>query len=490
MTERTKAKKLTWLPYQKRLIADQSRYILVEKSRRIGFDFTDAYRHTMKRITGKSDRDLWYTSADESAAQEYIEYCRHYHERVQRLVDYFEEHLEDAQDTRGAIKAFCIRFPNGSRINALSSSPRRLRSKGGDVVISEFAFHDKPPLLYAAAQPVMLWGDTMTIGSTHNGEGSLFNRFCGDARLATGGTTEKGGRPLTPWSHHFIDIHTAVEQGLVELINGERATKFTRDQFLANLRAGCATEDHWLQEYCCQPSTETTAWLPYDLIRTCEDDKCPAPGAPLTAERADGEVRYAGIDVGRKKDLTVAWIFGLVGDVLWTRRVVVLEKTTIPDQVDILAGALRQAKVQRTCVDATGLGIGLSDGLKRELGEYAVEAVTFTGPVKERLAVPVRARFEDRTLRIADDGSVREGLHKVRKTVTASGNVRFEAERDEAGHADEFWAVALAIEAAGQLNDIQVSVVDTSGLEAEGEDDELDVVEQERKAAAAQVAEA
>ncbi len=458
MTERTRAKKLTWLPNQQRLIRDGSQYVLVEKSRRIGFDYAIAYRHTMRRLSGKSDRDLWYTSADESAAFEFAEYCRFYHARVQSVVDSFTEVLEDAQDAKGAIKAFCVRFPSGARINCLSSSPRRLRSKGGDVVISEYAFHDKPELLYAAAQPVMMWGDTMTIGSTHNGEGSSFNAMCRDARDVQAGKTERGGRPLTRWSHHFIPITTAVDEGLVELINAERGTNFTREQFLTQLRAGCRTEDHWLQEYMCQPSTETSAWLPYDLIRTCEDGACPRPGEPSRFFEVDTE-RYCGIDVGRKQDLTVAWFVGRVGDVLWTRRVLVLEKTPIPEQVRILHGAIREAKVNRTAVDATGMGIGISDGLKERLGEYAVEGVTFTNPVKEQLAVPMRSRFEDRTIRIPDDSKVREGLHKVRKTVTTTNQVRFEAERDQDGHADEFWACALALEAAKDYAEVGVSVI-------------------------------
>ena len=203
----------------------------------------------------------------------------------------------------------------------------------------------------------------------------------------------------------------------------------------------------------------TTAWLPYDLIRSCESDDCPAIDEPLNDVAGD-EGRYAGIDVGRVKDLTVLTIIGKVGDVLHARRILSLEKMRIPDQINVLDGALREAKVQRTCVDATGIGLGLAEGLQDRLGEYAVEAVTFTNPVKERLAVPVRSRFEDRTVRVPDDGRLREGLHKIRKTVTAAGNVRFEAERDQAGHADEFWSVALAIAAAATGDEVWVSVIE------------------------------
>ena len=257
-----------------------------------------------------------------------------------------------------------------------------------------------------------------------------------------------GGRKLTPWSYHHVDIFEAVEDGLAELINESKGTNFTRESFLEKCEAGCMTEDDWLQEYCCKPSTNASAWLPYDLIYTCEDSKCLQPDAGLWNCEGDGK-RYAGIDVGRKKDLTVLWILAKVGDVLWTRQVLVLEKTPIPQQVRILEAALRKANVSRTCVDATGIGVGLYDGLAERLGRYAVEEVVFTGPTKEALAVPMRSTFEDRGIRIPENSQVREGLHKVRKSVTAAGNVRFDATRDDDGHADEFWAAALAIHAAG-----------------------------------------
>jgi phage FluMu gp28-like protein len=458
MKERTRVKPLRWLPYHKRLINERAQYALMEKSRRVGFDYALAYGKTMERLTAECERDLWYTSADESAAAEFIEYCRFFHERRSLAVDHFIEDIEDPGHPKGAIKTFCIRFENQTRINALSSSPRRLRSKGGDVAISEFAFHDEPTKLYNAAQPAILWGGNLIVGSTHNGEGSKFNRFCADAKAYAGGERERGGRTLTPWSYHFVDIYTAVAQGLVELINESKGTNFTREGFIANARAGCESEDHWLQEFCCKPSSETTAWLPYDLIYSCEDAKCPAPGAPLW-DVAEDTARYAGIDVGRKKDRTAVWIVGTLGDVAWTRRIIVLDNLPIPQQADIIEGALREAGVRRTCIDATGIGLGLGEELQRRLGRWAVELVTFTAPVKEKLAVPVRQRFEERTLRIPDHAEVREDLHMVRKTITASGNVRFDAARSESGHADRFWALSLALEAVPQGAQVGVMLV-------------------------------
>jgi len=64
--------------------------------------------------------------------------------------------------------------------------------------------------------------------------------------------------------------------------------------------------------------------------------------------------------------------------------------------------------------------------------------------VKAELAMPLLRLFQDRLVRIPSDPTVREDLHKVRKIVTASHNVRLDAPRDSDGHADRFWALALA----------------------------------------------
>jgi phage FluMu gp28-like protein len=60
----------------------------------------------------------------------------------------------------------------------------------------------------------------------------------------------------------------------------------------------------------------------------------------------------------------------------------------------------------------------------------------------------VKAAFEDRTVRIPSDRFIRADLRSLRKTVTAGGNIRFEGERTQEGHADRFWALALALQAA------------------------------------------
>ena len=108
--------------------------------------------------------------------------------------------------------------------------------------------------------------------------------------------------------------------------------------------------------------------------------------------------------------------------------------------------------MRRCCIDATGIGTQFAERAGQRFGAYRVEGVKFTGPVKEELAYPLRAAFEDANIRIPFDKNLRADLRSIKKLTTASGNVRFDADRGPNGHADRFWALALAIH-AGKTGD-------------------------------------
>ena len=90
----------------------------------------------------------------------------------------------------------------------------------------------------------------------------------------------------------------------------------------------------------------------------------------------------------------------------------------------------------------------LAERAQERFGKYHVEGIHFSGPVKEDLAYPVKAAFEDLNLRIPFDRNLQADLRAIKKETTAAGNIRFSADRSENGHADRFWALALALHAA------------------------------------------
>ena len=127
---------------------------------------------------------------------------------------------------------------------------------------------------------------------------------------------------------------------------------------------------------------------------------------------------------------------------------VALRNVPFDEQERVLYELLELPTLRRACIDNSGLGRQLIERAQKRFGTYKVEPVTFTLATKEELAYPLNAAFEDHTVRIPDDPKIIASHRAVRKETTASGNVRFVAESTEAGHADDFWAHALALHAA------------------------------------------
>lgn len=427
-----------FLPYQARWLADTSRFKLWEKSRRIGATYVQAYEDTLDAAKAEAPLDVWFSSADLTAAREYIGYVGQW----ARVLDLAARDLgEVVLDAERDVKAFVVEFTTGRRIHALSSNPTAFRSKGGKLVLDEYAFHRDPEAMWKAALPIITWGFPCRILSTYNGKGNRFYRLVAEAKEAA-----REGRAAR-WSVHSTTIRQAVAEGLADKIKGRKLTAKERRAWVEALREAVGDDETWMQEYMCEPVDEATAWLTWDLITAAEHTQAGRP------ELYAGGDCFVGQDIGRRRDLTVIWVIELMGDVRWTREVVRMKRASFATQDLELDRVFETYNVRRACIDQTGMGEKPVEDAKRRYGQYRVEGVLFTGPVKQHLATICKQVFEDRRARIPEDREIRASHHSVRKVTTVAGNPRFDAERTEAGHADEFWAHALALhagEAAGR----------------------------------------
>ncbi|MEM7734433.1 MAG: terminase family protein [Deinococcota bacterium] len=444
-----------FLDYQEDWLNDTSRLKIAEKSRRIGWTYVQAYEDVRDAAKSKEHggMDVWFTSADITAAREYINYCEQWVALLQVAASAVSETVIDKDDD---VKVLTIKFSSGFRVNALSSNPKGFRSKGGKVVIDEFAFHEHADALWKAAAPSILWGYPLRVFSSHNGKNTRFYRMVEEAQQVN-----------SRWSAHRVTIFDAIEDGLVGRILGKPddvASKEEIEEFLEETRAIAGDEDTFEQEFNCNPQDDKTAYISYGLIYSCEHPDVPDPVTVLGTEvndipiedyNPDWEIEptnnplYLGVDIGRTKDLTVFWLLEHVGDVLWARFILELAGMKFRHQFKNLSYFLDPERdlVTRACIDDTGLGKQLAEDAQEDFGEYRVEAVTFTNPVKQDLAVRLKRSFEDRALRNPANEVVRKDINKIKKTTTSAGNVRFEGERDKDGHADRFWALALGVHA-------------------------------------------
>ncbi|MDR3405128.1 MAG: terminase family protein [Chthoniobacter sp.] len=427
------------LPFQARWAKDSARLKIAEKSRQIGWTWCTAYRLVSQKALVDARLDAWVSSRDDIQARLFLEDCKHF---AALLHAGAKDLGEQVIDEKGH-SAYVLSFANGLRAHSMSSNPDAQAGKRGDRVLDEFALHPDPRKLYSIAYPGITWGGSLEIFSTHRGSANFFNQLLLEARHK--------GNPKK-FSVHRVTLQDALDQGFLYKLQTKLPPEDSRVQmdeaaYFDFIKAGCADAESFDQEYMCVPSDDASAFLSYELLDGCKY----APGEKweltLAELAACPDQLFLGGDIGRVKDLTIFWIVRKVSGLRPTVHRVALKNTPFDEQEHRLYELLALPNLRRACIDNTGIGRQLVERAQKRFGTYKVEAVTFTAAVKEELAYPLRAAFEDKTARIPDDPQILASHRAVRKETTAAGNIRFVAESTDAGHADDFWAHALALHA-------------------------------------------
>jgi len=412
------------MPYQLKWVEDSSRFKIGMWSRQTGKSFATACESvTDCAAQPKGNSCLWVVlSAGERQALEWMEKAKKWTEAVKATVDSYDEIRESANALLSRAE---IRFGNGARIVAIPANPDTARGYSANLVLDEFAIHEKPFDIWAAIYP------------------SITNPLNGEKRLRIVSTPKgRGNKFADLWEHnetyskHKVTIEDAVRMGL--------------PVDLAELRAGVDDPDIWAQEYMCEFIDNSSVLLPYEMIGKCESESIQDDGqSPV----------YIGMDVGRSKDLSVIVTAVKLGDVLSVIDVTELKRMAFNDQLEVLLskagwefGARRPLvnyanRVKRVCIDSTGIGAMLAEEAAR-LGGGKFEGVNFNVQTKGEMYGLMRRKFEERSVRIPVSRDLREDLHAVQRVVSTGGNVTYSAPRNADGHSDRAAALALCIRAA------------------------------------------
>jgi phage FluMu gp28-like protein len=242
-------------------------------------------------------------------------------------------------------------------------------------------------------------------------------------------------------------------------------------------RAAALDKASYDQNYECAFNEENMALLTHALISSCEfegggqsgdwrSQECHICAQDWTNDalellRGCKGPLGVGLDVGRTQDITVITVGEKIGGIIFTRAVLRISNMRLPDQLDRLRPLLSMPNFGRMCGDATGLGLGLIEFAQEQCGVHRAEAVQFgsreqrtlrgirqkdSALVTELMALDLLEVFESRTIRIPCEMPLRDSLRKPER-ITTAGGVRIAATRDGAGHADEFWSMALMVRA-------------------------------------------
>jgi phage FluMu gp28-like protein len=225
------------------------------------------------------------------------------------------------------ILAYQIRFDSGRFAQALSSSPRQLRSKGapGDVaILDEFAFVDDQEALLKASLAFLMWGGSVRIISTHNGVDNPFNQLVEDIRAKkrpyslhettfdgaiAGGLARRiflrMGREWTPeaeaeWRKMIIDSYGEDAEEELFCVPSQGEGKY----FTRTMVKNCMAEDIPVVTWS-MPSDWEHA--PDDARKRICDEWCRDHLKPLLDGLDPERTHWFGEDFARNRNLTVIW---------------------------------------------------------------------------------------------------------------------------------------------------------------------------------------
>lgn len=415
-------------PFQREVFDDPARFLAWIASRQIGKSFTGAARCVRWAMT-QPKTDVLIVSPSERQSYEAVLKCRDWAEAFKCVI---AEQLEERGAPGAMMKSATICFPNKSRIIAVPGKPDTVRGFSAHTWMDEFAFFDDPYATWKAVFPSIsnpLRGlKNMFVTSTANGKSGRGARFY---KIVTD--------PKKVWSVHTTTILDA-------------APSLGTD--VQALREAIDDETAWAQEYMCEFLDSSNCLLPYDIIALAESGDASVNCDPALFAKESKAQLYLGVDFGRTNDPTVCWTFERVGDVLWTREVLVLRDTPTPDQQAALDHRIRKAR--RVSFDYTGPGIGLGDYLAKDHGVYdpaahkfgKMELCTFTSGFKRDIFPKLRRAFEAPVkVRVPVDVECREDLHEMQQIIK-NGEYSYSAKRTAEGHSDRCTALALALRAA------------------------------------------
>lgn len=414
-----------FLPYQIRWIQDNSRIKIMEKSRQIGLSWATAYR-ALRNAMHLPRTHYWICSRDRQQAGLFLKDCQAFAQIFDQAVN---KKMLDSQRSGNAV----LRLNNGSTLTLLSSHINAQAGKRGSRILDEFALHEDPEGLYNIAYPGITWGGQLEIISTHRGYNNFFNKLVQEAR---DGKNEKS------ISLHRVTLTDALEQGFLKKLKEKLPPDDPRQamdegDYYNFIRNSCAGEKSFLQEYMCQPMDDDTAFLQLEDLEGCF-----YPSDDQWNHQTHGAL-FMGVDLARTQDLSVFAVVEKLNDLFFLRELRCLKNARFDEQEAVFDLLFTSLRVQKVSIDQTGIGRQFLERAQTRFGSERIHGIQFTKKTKEVLAYRLKTHIDRHTVRIPRDETLIGDLLSLKISET----YQLEAQHSKFGHADRFWALALALDA-------------------------------------------
>jgi phage FluMu gp28-like protein len=418
-------------PYQRGFLEDRSRFRWITKSRQVGFSFTVALE-ALARAHLRDSYTAVFVSYNLSDAIEKCLIARQVYETLplgvqKRLVT--DAKTELAFESNGPTK----------RISRIISVPSKApRGKRGDCVLDELAHIVEDREVYRGSTALILRSHGQLTGcSTPLGRRGVFWEIANQELRKY----PHHHRMIVPWwlSHAFCTDPRGATAAAQTLAPDELVARYGTPA-IAEQFESLALED-FEQEFCAKFVDESYSWFPYELILPCTSDDVRLVREPSALPTPRGRF-VAGFDVGRTRDRSELAVFEEIEGRFICRLLRSFDGVPFSEQELELQGLLNTVPIARLSIDRSGIGMNLAENLARDYPNVLPE--DFTNNTKERWATDLKILLQHRDIMLPRDRELVSQFHSIRRRVLPSGKVSFDAERTGKGHADRFWAVALA----------------------------------------------
>jgi phage FluMu gp28-like protein len=435
---------------------------IIHWSRQVGKSYTLA-AWAVDRLLRYPGRLVTVLSNSRDNGSEFVLKCQEVCTKLGQAIELEsnQAELDGRQDLSEDLKYDAMRFEvkitvegKVGRIKVLAANPRTARGFSGDLIMDEFAFHENSRAIWEAAEPIISSNPDFLcrIASTGNGKRNMFYQLISEGRIP----------------YYRVRRSDAYAMGELKIYSAITGKEITPDQ----ARAEASDKRAYDQNYECMFNDEAMALLTQELISAAQRDgieieKQTWSAATLERLRTKsiGDL-FFGQDVGRNRDFSVLTVVEKIGQAYRVVAMLRMESMRLPAQQVQLDAIAILPNFRRGEIDMTGIGLGLCEYAQEKHGSHRIGGVNFgsTEPISKRLqsdgrkaptarvteimATDLLGVFEDRAIEIPMDPELRDDLRKPEKITSSGGRVSIAATRDEAGHADHFWSLALAVRAS------------------------------------------
>ena len=394
------------LPYQKKVILDNSKVKILNFSRQIGKSWTAAYLATQKCLM-KQNGLVIYLSTGQRAADESLKTCKKFGDAIKVL--------SDGKITYDST-ASCITYSNGSRIMTLPGKPESCRGWTVDLLVcDEMAFWQQPDECWQAIVPALLnkiaGGDKeIIICSTPLGKNSLFFDLCQRAKVEN------------DWKYFEVSIHDAIKDGLnVDL---EQLHKLIPDPIQFSIEFECSFAD------------SSNDFLSPNLLQFYNDD-------------VKLEDYFIGVDWARSGDGTAIVALGRTKESkIYLLDLCTLHNVEYEKQINFVKEIFRKYNPKAMYGDAGGLGNPIMEELNKKVSTR-IKPFNFTSANKTDAYEYLRKQVFDRNIFFKEDfrTQIVSDLSLIQQIISENGKVSYVSRRANGSHGDIVSAVVLALQA-------------------------------------------